>query len=744
MTRNRERASASEPGSISLPSRLAEIVRAEFREDVFYPSRDNPAFLRHFCLVDTCGAPLNETGNLCQTHKRHWCEAGRPDLGAWLSEPHPPVGRTPAMCTITSCGRATKGRGLCQRHYSRWGKNGRPPWSDWVAAVNREPHGRAAPHGGADSDHPCQVPECPLRSDGPSKHLCRSHFIRWETQGRPADVDSWTRGLGQRSRIRLDQLAPSLRLEIAYGLQLWSDDGNHRMRPVVINRAVAVLASSGITSLLEVDLQDWFPWWNALPESRPGDARSQQFLHRTRRSLEQLQHEGEDAWSTQFPRDRWDLRVLGVSNQDRRSLDFRNVRVPWLRRLAKCWCRWRLLQGLKPTTVSISLCALVSLSDNIERRDGLDAGPEALGRARLETWLSDLALEYGENRATRAAHINSVGLLLRDNVLHDWLPEIPRSARIERDTPVVRQRPRRAITDYVLRQLDSPAALARFPSDHGRLLIRLGLACGLRLGDARRLPFDCVIRDAEGHPYLAWINHKIRNEPGYFPLEEDLVEHITAQQEAATARFPQGTPWLFPATANNLTGSEPLRAAQARRQLRQWLADLAITDEHGQPVYVTYHQFRHTLATRLLNRDVPITVVQDLLGHASPQTTIGYARYNLDSLRRHLHRAVIPPDAPASKPALPTPGDVDSASITLPHGRCGAPIQTTCEFANPCLTCRFFVTDSTFRDQHQRQRDTTTRAIDAAERAGATTAARNNTRTLIALDTVLASVDAQS
>ena len=744
MTRDSERESAVESGSISLQSRLADIVRAEFREEILYPSRDNPAFLRHFCLVDTCGVALNETGKLCQTHESRWREAGRPDLDVWLSEPHPPVGRARAMCTIMSCGRAVKGRGLCQRHYSRWHKNGRPPWSDWVTAVSQEPHGRTAPHERAHSDHSCQVPGCALRSDGPSKHLCRTHFIRWEREGRPTDLGRWAMGVDQRSRIRLDQLAPSLRLEIAYGLQLWSDDGNHRMRPVVINRAVAVLASSGVTSLLEVDLDDWSPWWNALPESRPGDARSQQFLHRTRRSLEQLRYEGEDAWSAQFPRDRWDLRVLGVSNQDRISLDFCGVRVPWLRQLAKCWCRWRLLQGLKPTTVSISLRAVVSLSDNIERRDGLDAGPDVLKRARLETWLSDLALEYGENRATRAAYIRSVGLLLRDNVLHDWLPELPRSARIERDTPVVRRPPRRAITDYVLRQLDSPAALARFPSDHGRLLIRLGLACGLRLGDARRLPFDCVIRDADGHPYLAWINHKTRNEPGYFPLEEDLVEHITVQQETVTVRFPQGSPWLFPATANNLTGSEPLRAAQARKQLRAWLADLAIIDEHGQPVYVTYHQFRHTLATRLLNRDVPLTVVQDLLGHASPQTTTVYARYNLDSLRRHLHRVVIPPDAPTSRPAPPTPDKVAGASVTLPHGRCGAPLQVTCEFANPCLTCRFFVTDSTFRDQHQRQRDTTARATDAAERVGATTAARNNTRTLIALDTVLASLDARS
>jgi hypothetical protein len=33
------------------------------------------------------------------------------------------------------------------------------------------------------------------------------------------------------------------------------------------------------------------------------------------------------------------------------------------------------------------------------------------------------------------------------------------------------------------------------------------IGCGLRVGDATRLPFDCVVRDTAGTPYLRYINH---------------------------------------------------------------------------------------------------------------------------------------------------------------------------------------------------------------------------------------------
>src|SRR6266540_2413176 len=46
------------------------------------------------------------------------------------------------------------------------------------------------------------------------------------------------------------------------------------------------------------------------------------------------------------------------------------------------------------------------------------------------------------------------------------------------------------------------------------------------------------------------------------------------------------------------------------------------------------HALRHTFATRLADQDVDLSVIQDLLGHASPATTRVYQRNSPERLRR--------------------------------------------------------------------------------------------------------------
>jgi hypothetical protein len=116
----------------------------------------------------------------------------------------------------------------------------------------------------------------------------------------------------------------------------------------------------------------------------------------------------------------------------------------------------------------------------------------------------------------------------------------------------------RWISEHLMRQMESEQNLALFGNDDARLILRILIACGLRLKDARQLPFDCVVRDNTGAPYLAWINHKIRQRVAFFPISEDLAARITAQQQQVLARFPGGCAWLFPALKVNLDGARPM------------------------------------------------------------------------------------------------------------------------------------------------------------------------------------------
>jgi integrase len=76
-----------------------------------------------------------------------------------------------------------------------------------------------------------------------------------------------------------------------------------------------------------------------------------------------------------------------------------------------------------------------------------------------------------------------------------------------------------------------------------------------------------------------------------------------------------------------------------RRALRRWLKRCDIRDEHGQPVHLTPHQWRHTLGTQLINRDVPQEVVRRILDHDSHMMTARYARLSDTTIRRHWEAA---------------------------------------------------------------------------------------------------------
>jgi hypothetical protein len=130
----------------------------------------------------------------------------------------------------------------------------------------------------------------------------------------------------------------------------------------------------------------------------------------------------------------------------------------------------------------------------------------------------------------------------------------------------------------------------------------------------------------------------------------------------------------------------------------------------------------------------------------SPQMTAVYARLLDDTKREHWLKAVkinaegrpasISADHPLADATWAKLSMV-RAKVTLPNGYCGAPVQTDCEYANPCLDCKFFITTADFLDQHRRQRDQTSQMIADAEQAGLRRVVEKNTRTLAKLTTII-------
>jgi hypothetical protein len=184
--------------------------------------------------------------------------------------------------------------------------------------------------------------------------------------------------------------------------------------------------------------------------------------------------------------------------------------------------------------------------------------------------------------------------------------------------------------------------------------------------------------------------------------------------------------------------------------LNQWLADCDVRDEHGHRAHLTPHQWRHTFATRLINRDVPQEVIRVLLDHDSTEMTAHYARITDQTVRRRWEQAT-KVNIKGEHVTLDAQGPLAQAqwaktrygiaTQTLPNGYCGLPVQKSCPHANACLTCPVFLTGPEFLPELREQQRRTLTLIKVSTGKGHTRVTEMNQQVLTNLDRMISEVE---
>jgi integrase len=731
---------------VGLLEKLMAAVRPQFRCEVLVFDPRDPVFGGPPCAVPGCVRPTRQKG-LCTGHVTRWREQGCPDLAVWTAT----TGATflgnasPLPCVVPDCGFGRQGEGLCPTHYDRWRQVGCPPLAEWVAGTGGGPCRRpptSAPAVG------CLVPGCTVWAHGTSQ-LCFTHRRRWRRAGRP-EVHGFVEELAaaqeyHAERIDLRRLPVQLRLEIAYALQCRRDEATARLIPQQVQGVVSALADTELTSLLEVCEEDWVscPPSTALKKRLGALA----LVRDAYRRVEALAFGR--GWDVEYPRPVWRLANLDLPGVA--VLDFTGIAQPWLQALAKRWAHRQLTTGLSAATASHGLRAVTRFAAWLARSQ---VGVDDLGgidRAVLERYLGDLRVELGGRRRHRDYVAGLAGFL---RALHQfgWAADLPASAQLFPDTDYPTRGPRlpRGLPAAVMAQVETPANLDRWRDPAHRVITLILIQTGLRISSAVGLPFDCVATDTDDAPYLRYWNTKMRRE-ALVPIDEDLRADIGEQQQRVLARYPGGSPVLFPRPRANLDGTKPTRTQCYRDALEVWLADCDVRDEHGQPVHLTPHQWRHTLGTTLINKDVPQHVVQRILDHDSAEMTAHYARLSDKTVRRHWEAARkvnnqgetvhLQPDRLLDDAAWAR-HRLDAATQALPNGYCGLPTVKTCEHANACLTCPLFLTSAEFLPEHHAQHRQTLAIIAAAVERGNTRMAAMNQQVADNLQKIIKSLEA--
>ena len=157
----------------------------------------------------------------------------------------------------------------------------------------------------------------------------------------------------------------------------------------------------------------------------------------------------------------------------------------------------------------------------------------------------------------------------------------------------------------------------RSPVYRGALAVMYG--CGLRIGEATKV----TVKDIDGERLVIRVVGK-ENKERLAPLPQGLLADL--RRLWATHRHPV---WLFA----NKKGSGPVNEGDLYRVFAQ------VRQAHGLEDGVKPHSLRHSFATRLLERGVPVETVRMLLGHASIKTTQTYLHLT-EPIRRQVNDVV--------------------------------------------------------------------------------------------------------
>ena len=433
--------------------------------------------------------------------------------------------------------------------------------------------------------------------------------------------------------------------------------------------------------------------------------------------------------------DVWDARELGVKiraySKDHTKFIFTRIKQPWFKSIAKKFIKFRSTTRAFHT-LNHYITALNKFSEFLEENYPTISGIKKINRELIIEYIHCLNRQNFKPQ-TVISHLGAIKLLFEDGNINGWFKISPHLIRLEDYPKSVKPLPR-YIPEEVIKQLNQH--IEKLPEQLMRMVLVLQ-ECGLRIGEALTLSFDCLRQDSQGDWFLFVTRHKMKKEQN-IPISRELVAVIQEQQQYIRDKLGKKFNYLFcgrqkGGIGNNrfLPEAKPMNSSSFSIYINRLAEEENITDSSGKIWRFQSHQFRHTVGTRMINNNVPQHIVQKYLGHESPTMTMRYAHIHDQTLKKEIakyHDTRVVNIAGEVVESL-TPeldNDLDLHLLkkkvlpqALPNGSCGRPIALgECPHANACLTCGDFRTTIEFLDQHKTQLEETKKIIKNAEEKG--------------------------
>lgn len=260
---------------------------------------------------------------------------------------------------------------------------------------------------------------------------------------------------------------------------------------------------------------------------------------------------------------------------------------------------------------------------------------------------------------------------------------------------------------------------------------------GMRVSEACGMLKNCLDTDGENY-FVRFYQVK---------MKKDVINVIPKALYDLIADYrkelPSVTKYLFPGQ----------RVVNPRQQttfvgnIKEALAPFEIKNSDGTSYDFSAHSFRHLMAVRMREEDIPFQFIQAQLHHESPEMTLAYTEF-LDRQKVAKMKSFINIHGEVSPITTEIKLTDDEAyadymrqfinSQVLTNGVCARPVKLgKCPHCNACLKCKDFRTSIEFLEIHETHFQRTEKYISYAEENGWIIQARESRDTKASLQKII-------
>ncbi|MED1919764.1 site-specific integrase, partial [Bacillus thuringiensis] len=239
-------------------------------------------------------------------------------------------------------------------------------------------------------------------------------------------------------------------------------------------------------------------------------------------------------------------------------------------------------------------------------------------------------------------------------------------------------------------------------------LIEILMYTGVRLSEALNLQVHCV-KSLLGKKVLHIVSSKNLTER-YIAIPKQVEKAIeTLKIETKSLRESMATDHLFVFYSYITKENEYVQTKHIRSWIRNFVSRYDIKDNNGSLYALHTHQFRHTLATDMLNTGLSLLEIKEYLGHKDIKSTLRYAKVLKSRLNKVIKDigfiGLITDNLNSSVKSKKINLTEDLyKTAALPDGICKKPINNEgilCRKLNMCLFCSKFITTPDYLSIHQ-------------------------------------------